>query len=212
MSSATEKIEAFFQDFPARKYRKGQVLILNGDEPSKIYYLMQGTVKQYDVSYRGEEIVLNLFKPGAFFPMSHALNGGTSPYIYEAAEDIELKICPADQVITFVREHPDILLDLLSRVYRGTDALLGRIVQLMDGSARTRLLYELIIAAKRFGSTEDDERYILDISEKELAARAGLSRETISREISKLKERGLAELKDGRITIPSLSALEARIE
>src|SRR5690606_27766063 len=137
---------------------------------------------------RGEEIVLNLFKPGAFFPMSHALNGGVSPYIFEAAEDVELKMCPSDQVVTFVREHPDILLDLLSRVYRGTDALLGRIVQLVDGSARTRLLYELIIAAKRFGITEDEEAYVLDISEKDLAARAGLSRETVSREIGKLKE------------------------
>lgn len=207
-----EKVAAFFDAYPPRKYKKGQVLILNGEQATSVHYLVSGTVKQYDVTYRGDEIVLNRFKPGAFFPMSLALNGGASTHIFEADSDIELRFCPAKDAVDFLKDNPDVLLDLLSRVYRGTDTLLGRITQLVDGSANTRLSYELILTAKRFGNLGEDGTYTLDISEKDLASHAGLSRETVSREMHKLKELGLAKLEGGKIILLNLSALEALID
>lgn len=207
-----DKVAAFFEAYPLRKYKKGQVLILNGEEAKSVHYLIKGNVKQYDVTYRGDEIVLNQFKPGAFFPMSLAVNGGTSAHIFEADTDIELRSCPAGDAVDFIKANPDVLLDLLSRVYRGTDTLLGRITQLVDGSAKTRLSYELVLSAKRFGTLNEDGSYTLAISEKDLASHAGLSRETVSREMHKLKELGLARLESGKIIIPNLPTLEAVIE
>lgn len=208
----SNKVEQFFAAYPVRKYKKGQILILKGDAPQTIHYLLKGTVKQYDIDYRGEEIVLNLFKPGAFFPMSFALNGGVSDFIFEADSDIELQPCPAAEAVKFVRDNPDVLLDLLARVYRGMDSLLGRITQLTGGSAKSRLIFELTVTAKRFGQPDGRGGYRLDISEKDLAARAGLSRETVSREMQKLKGLGLAEYDAGHIMIADLPALEASLE
>lgn len=209
MSDVAAKVESFFGTYPLRKYKKGQVLILNGEKARSVHYLIKGTVKQYDVTYRGDEIVLNLFKPGAFFPMSLVLNEAESPYIFEAESDIELRAGPPEETVEFLRTNPDVLLDLLSRVYRGTDALLGRITQLVDGSAKTRLCYELVLTAKRFGSDAEDGSHTLAISEKDLAARAGLSRETVSRELQKLKELGLVRLERNSIYLPNLTAIEA---
>lgn len=79
------------------------------------------------------------------------------------------------------------LYDLLSRVYRGVDGLLGRLTHLMASSARTRLVYELVVEGERFGTEREDGAITLDINEKDLGARAGLSRETVSREAHKLK-------------------------
>ena len=66
----TSKVNQFFSRYRPRSYDKGQILIMNGDSATDIYHLVRGTVKVYDISYRGEEIVLNVFKPPAFFPMS----------------------------------------------------------------------------------------------------------------------------------------------
>lgn len=211
MSIVSKKVEDFFEKYPARKYQKGQILILNDDEPKTIYLLRSGSVKQYDISYRGEELVLNMYKPGAFFPMSYALNGGKSQYIFEANTDIEVRQAPSEDVVSFLSTNPDVLADLLARVYRGTDALLGRIVQLADGSAKTRLVYELVITAKRFGQ-QDGDKYTLQITEKELGTRAGLSREAVSRAMQKLKSEDLANLEDGCIIIKNLTKLEKSIE
>ncbi len=205
--NVSERVKSFFGQYGLRKYKKGQVLILEGDEPKTIYFLETGTVKEYDVDYRGEEIVLNLFRPGAFFPMNLALNGGASQFILEADTDVEIRQAPVQEVIDFISLNPEITLDLLKRVFRGTDALLGRIFQLASGSAKTRLAYELVIAAKRFGE-QTEEGYKLDITEKDLAARAGLSRETVSREISKFRSSGALETGGNHIIIPDLKALE----
>jgi len=37
------------------------------------------------------------------------------------------------------------------RVYSGTDGLIGRLAHLMAGTARSRVLYELLIECRRFG-------------------------------------------------------------
>ena len=64
-----KKVEDFFGSYRPRRYAKGQILIHAQDNPESIFYLLSGRVKEYDISYRGDEIVLNVFSPPAFFPM-----------------------------------------------------------------------------------------------------------------------------------------------
>lgn len=207
----TDKIEVFFSKYRLRKYSKGQILILNGDVTDYVYNLVDGRVKQYDVTYRGDEIILNTFKPPAFFPMSIAVNKADNPYIYEAETDIDVRQAPADEVIEFLKANPDVLFDLLSRVYRGVDGLIGRMAHLMASSAKGRLMYELLIECRRFGKNQPDGSCVLKVNEKELGSRAGLSRETVSREMSKLIRDKLVRAKPGQITIKNLSVFEAHL-
>jgi CRP-like cAMP-binding protein len=202
-----EKIEKFFGQYTLRTYPKGQILILNGNPTNYVFHLKSGIVKQYDISYRGEEIILNLFKPPAFFPMSLAINGGDSLYTYEAQTSLEVQEVPIDEAVTFLKQNPDVLFDLLSRVYNGVDGLLTRVTHLMSSSARDRLLFELLIESRRFGKKLGKSGYVLEISEKELGARAGLSRETISREISKLSKNGIVKTNKQSITVPDIQAI-----
>lgn len=207
----TNKIKRFFEQYKVRKYPKKQVLILNGDDTDYVYLLEKGRVKQYDVTYRGDEIILNVFKEGAFFPMSLAINKVPNPYIYEAETEIEVRQAPAEAVVEFVRTNPDVLFDLIGRVYRGVDGLLGRLAHLMAGSAKGRLMYELLIACKRFGQVQPDGSCIITLSEKDLGARAGLSRETVSREMKKLTTEKLVKLEAGHITIHNITDFETRL-
>ncbi len=210
-ADVSKKVEEFFSRHHPRSFSKGQVLLLGGDKVEHVYYLLSGRVKQYDITYRGEEIILNLFKPGTFFPMSLAINGGTTQHIFEADTDIEIYQVPTQEAVDFIRNNADVMFDLLSRVYKGTDGILGRMVYLMSGSARSRLLYELITEAQRFSSKNVDGSYRLDISEKDLGARAGLSRETVSREINKLKKLKIIDIDNKGILIPHLDALQKKL-
>lgn len=205
------KLQKFFGDYLPRNYSKGQILLLPGDELQSVYYLVSGTVKMYDVSYRGEEIILSLFKTPAFFPMSLAINGGENTYIYEAETDIILRQAPPAEVVAFLKANPDVLYDLLSRVYRGVDGLLGRIGQLMTGTAKSRLLYELLLEAKRFGIQQKDGSCLLLLHEKDLGARAGLSRETVSREVSKLKSARLLNISSKGMLLKDLKKLQTAL-
>jgi CRP/FNR family transcriptional regulator len=208
--NVSAKLEAFFANYRTRKYAKGKILILNGDTTDYIYHMVNGKVKQYDVTYRGDEIIINVFKPPAFFPMSLAVNKVANSYIYEADTDIEVQQAPADEVVDFIKANPDVMFDLLSRVYRGVDGLLGRMSHLMASSAKARLMYELIVECRRFGDGQLED-YKLSINEVELAARAGLSRETISREMQALVKDDLVEILNHAIIVKDVKALEKKL-
>ncbi len=102
--------------------------------------------------------------------------------------------------------------DLLGRLYQGTDGLLGRLVQLMSGSAQTRLLYELVIECHRLSHKSKIGDYQLPLKEGDLAARTGLSRETVSRELHKAKDLGLVEVNGQAIVIKDLPAIEQKLK
>lgn len=210
-SKISDAIEAFFSQYRLRKYAKGQVLILNGDDTEHVFRLVSGRVKQYDVTYRGDEIILNVFKPPAFFPMSLAINKTPNPYTYQAETDVELHQAPADEVVKFLKDNPEVTFDLLSRVYRGMDGVLGRMAHLMASSAKSRLMFELLIAARRFGDKHADGQISLEMNETALAARAGLTRETVSREMKKLENDGFISLKSGVLIIKNPGAFEEKL-
>lgn len=209
--SVAKLIEDFFSQYRVRKYPKGQVLLLNGETPEYVYNLVAGRVKQYDVTYRGDEVILNVFKPPAFFSMSIVINNTSNPFIYEAETEVELRQAPAADVVKFLREHPTVTFDLLSRVYRGLDGLLDRIVHLMTGSAKSRLMFEVLVACRRFGNIQPDNSVSIKISETDLAARAGLSRETVSREMKKLEDSGLVSLKSGTLMVKDITVFEKKV-
>lgn len=204
----SDKIDRFFTGYPKRSYPKGQILIFADETPEHIFYLTSGKVRCYDVSYRGDEVIVNIFKPPAFFPMSYAINRKPNQYFYKTEEPTELHIVPVEDALSFVKDNPDVAFDLLSRLYSGIDGLLARIVHLMSGTARSRLIYELLIECRRFGKKESGGKVLLTASEGDIAARAGLSRETVSREIHKLKQRGLVSIERGGIVLLDIPSLE----
>lgn len=207
-SSISEKIDNFFSSYPERTYPKGQILLFPNEPPEHIYYVKEGCVKVYDISYRGDELIINLFKNPAFFPMSWVLNRSENKYFYSTEEPSELYVAPVDDTYAFLQENPDVVLDLMQRVYRGVDGILERMVLLMTGTARSRVVYEIIIDCKRFAKQISADEYELSTNELGLAARTGLSRETISREINKLKENKLIKVSNKSIVIKKVSSLE----
>lgn len=209
-SIVARKIEGFFAKYPLRRFKKGQILVYAGDDPPGVFHLVSGQVRQYDITESGDEVVVNVFKPPAYFPMSWVINKTPNQYFYETATPVTLRQAPAPEALKFLKDNHDVMFDLLSRVYSGSDGLLRRMAHLMGGTARSRTIFELINECRRFGKDQDGI-YVIEINESELAARAGLSRETVSRELHKLKEKGLVDTSRNSISIKNLKRLEKEL-
>jgi len=204
--TAKEKLNSFFSQFKKQTYKKGEILVRADENPSGIFYLKEGQVKVYTISEKGEEIILNIYKPGAFFPMTWALNNTQNTYFYEALTSLVLWKGPREEVVTFIQTTPEVMFDLLCRTYRGIDGLLNRMTHTLSGSARLRVVSEIIIAAKRFGTAKENF-IVVPISGKDLALQIGLSRETVSREVSQLKKENLVTFSNKTLTILNLQKL-----
>jgi len=202
-----KKIEAFFEGYRLKSFDKGHILINAGDEPAGIFHLVTGQVRQYDITDQGDKMVVNVFRPPAFFPMSWAVNKTPNQYFFETATAVTLRMAPPEDAVRFLMKNTDVTFDLLRRVYLGTDVLQRRMTHLMGGSAKTRILYELLLESRQFGQLQPNGAYIIAMRVSELATRTGLSRETVSRELGKIKGLGI-KVGRGDIEIKDLKNLE----
>lgn len=209
-----KKINDFFSQFKKLKYTRGEILVRADDDPQGIYFVLNGEVKMYSISSEGEESVLTIFKESSFFPMSWAITNISNKYYYEALTTLDVIRAPADQVIIFIKQNPDVLYDLLTRVYEGIDGLSERLVYLMSGSAYERLILEILINLKRFGKKIEINNvpsWEIVISEMDLAAQTGLTRETVSRELKILKDKKIVSYQRMKLIVSDLYLLEAEL-
>jgi CRP/FNR family cyclic AMP-dependent transcriptional regulator len=176
----------FLSHYPLKHYPKGSVLISPNEELDYMYFLESGDVRKYDVNKYGDQIVMNIFSAPILFPLSWALNRTPNRYYFEALSSLTARPIPTDELTAYLKSDPSMVYALLQQVYSGLENSQRRVVYLTHGSVRSRLLFELLIEARRSGEEQQDGSYILNVSESEIAQRAGLSRETISREIAKL--------------------------
>ena len=200
-------LDDFFAVYPLREIEKGEIILRPDELLGNVFYLVEGSVVQYDISSAGNEVIVNAFKPGAFFPMSLAINRTPSEYFFETATPIAVRMAPVEKTVEFLKANPEVMLDLLTRVYRGADGLLRRMAHLMGGNAKTRLIFELINAAYRFGKQGQDG-ILIPLTENDIAKRSGLSRETVSRTMNKLKTEGLVQIRQAGILVIDVRKLE----
>ena len=210
-SAVTQKTHDFFSPYPIKKYDDKEIIIYAGDDPRGVYFLLSGQVKQYDISSRGAEVVVNMFKPPAFFPMTWAINKTPNTYFFASHNSTTLKVAPAQDALNFIQANNDVLYDLLRRIFLGAEGVQRRMVHMMSGTAKTRVLFELILCCQRFGEVKPDGSCKILLYETELACRVGISRETTSRELNKLKQAGLLNMTRKYIFIKDLSNLEKEL-
>src|SRR5690606_16084200 len=121
--SIENKLEQLFAKSTSRLYAKGDIIVCADRDPEGVMLIDSGIVEQYDLTSAGNKLVVNRFKPKAFFPMSWAINRTPNPYFYSAATSVSVRYVAADTVMSFIKQNPDVALDLLSRVYSGTDGI-----------------------------------------------------------------------------------------
>lgn len=202
MDSSAEAVVATFFEKREEKYRaKDTILAMPGSNLKAVMYLVDGIVEQYDITPEGNKVIVNIFKPGSFFPMSWAINNTPNSYFFAALSDVRFKQAAPEAVVQLLKDNPEVAFDLLSRVYKGTDAILRRLVLASSGMASARLIFELIVEAYRFGVKKGDGVIAVKVKQGSLAARSGLARETVSRELHKLERAGLVELRAGEIVL-----------
>lgn len=212
MVNNSKKIADFFSIYPLKIYDNREVVIHPQMPLLKVFYIVEGRVSQYDITSAGSEVVVNVFKSGAFFPMSTAINGTRNLYYFEASTEVIAHVAPPDDVVQFLKDNPEITFDLLSRVYLGVDGALRRMAHLMGGDSESRLLFELLNAAYRFGEQQEDGSILLPLKEGDIARHSGLARETVNRNIQNLKNSGLVSVEHNSIRITDTQKLEAILD
>ncbi len=207
-SDESHKIRAFFSTHTPFHEAPGGVLIRPDERPSFIYFLETGVVEQIKTTLKGQELTLNYYKPGSFFPLMDSLTDIPNQYAFIALEDCTGFKAPVDAVIKWVKSDADISFDITKRLLKGLHGMLVKTEKLMQRDATAIVAQTILTFLARFPKTDANSPVIsISFTHQQLADSTGLSRETITRELSLLKRQGVISVEQKHITIHSVSEL-----
>jgi CRP-like cAMP-binding protein len=202
-------LQKLFADYPIERYKRNQIILKADINPTDMYYLEEGFVRLYAVSAQNEVIFSHIFKPKSCFPLTWLFNGTSNRYFYEALGKVTLRKAPVWRVKKVITKKPDLLNLYAGKLLLGIDGLLARMESLVldDAYGKTVLLF--LYLAKSFGIKEGSRIIIsIPLSQREVASWIGVTRETASLMVEKLKAKGLIDFKGRQYVINNLKLLQ----
>jgi CRP/FNR family cyclic AMP-dependent transcriptional regulator len=162
-----------------RRYRKGTVLIEEGDRGDTLYVVLAGQLRAYSANAAGKEITYGLYGPGEYLG-EMSLDGGPRSASVITTADSVCAVVGRVELERFIAEQPGFAFELLAKVIRRARAatLTARQLALNDVYGRLRdCLLQLA------GPPDADGRCALrePVTHLDLARRLGCSREMVSR-------------------------------
>ena len=186
-----------------------QVLVQENDWGETLYLILEGMAKVRCFSPDGEEVVLSLLGPGDVFGEMTLLDEEPRSADVIALIPLRLAKFPGAVFRRLMLGRAPLAVGIARLQSRRLRTLNRRFaVHAADGM--TRLLNALLELACCNGDREDPLATIPLLAQRELAVLAGLSRETTSRTLSKLKEKGQLEVTDHGMRLLSTQPLEKR--
>jgi CRP-like cAMP-binding protein len=191
-------------------YNKGEFVIRPGEAPPGVFYIESGLVKAYVITNYGEENLLIIRKEGEVLALTWAITGQDRHIIYQALAPTTVLQLKKNVFVEFIRNNPGAalpLVDLITDMYRSHSQ---RILNLEYRSVRERLISFLLVAAERFGRPTAEGLLIdVPLKHQDIASSINATRETTSRAITLLEQKGLVTNQQTRIILHDLEKLQA---
>lgn len=198
-----------------KKIKKGE-LLLSYSDGSSVILIEKGYVKRYLLSRDGNASIQGIYGPRYIFPLTGVFRRllgkkiyhSSESYFYEAVTDVEYYSCPTSALIDMIDKNPliyrDLLIDAGKRLQASTQTLDNQSLK----NARQRIAHLLVYLAREFGKKSSKGTKIeIPLRHQDLADILNISRETASRELSKLKGKIVVSGRS-QIIIPDISKLE----
>ncbi len=199
-------LHAFFGQFNLELFAKGETIAAPAN--GKIFFLTKGVVKMLGISKKEEALTLNIYKAYSLFPIPLIFDM-QNKYTFISLTKTQGYFAPKKDFTKFIIKNPTILLDLLKRIYRGLDGFYMLSETLLSKDAFHRVLTQLIIYARRFGQKNNDIiTFDWPLTHRQLASQTGLARESVTRQIKKLQNKGLVGYSGKKLYVHDLSKLE----
>ena len=186
-----------------------QVLLLQQDEGEGIAVIQTGLAKVRAYTPDGEEAVMAVLGPGDLMGEMAVLAAGVRNADVVALTPLKVVKLRAGAYRELLLTDGAISL-ALARLLAGRLTALNRRFLLRGGDATTRLLGVLLDLAHTCSGGKDPLALIPPLPQRELAAMAGLSRETTSRTFAQLRERGMVIGDPQGMRIADLQCLRKR--
>lgn len=191
----------------SRTHPPNQVILLENDWGSSVYFVLDGWVKIRTYNLDGKEVTLNILGPGELFGEMAALDEVPRSTDVITLAPTTIGNMPAQDFVQLIHTEPLAgirLAQLMGRRLRQVN----RRLRLRESDSTSRVADILLFLADGQGQKSDSGIKIPNLPHRELSSLSGLARETVTRVLSKLEKRGLIQRDRDVLCIPDINALE----
>lgn len=186
-----------------RRYRRNTWLFHQGDRSEFVVLLLQGHVKIVATTAAGDASILSVRGPYELVGELGVLDSALRLAGAMALEPISARVIAAEEFRALFADHPSMAFAVVRMLVRRLQEADRRRAEFGSADSTYRVARVLTDMAKT------DE--LIALSQQEIAAMAGTSRESVARALMALRAQGLVATDRRRITVLDLPALQALI-
>ncbi len=189
-----------------RRVDKGQMIFFESSPAEGFYVVAEGRVKIFKTAPDGREAVMHVMGPGETFGEVAVFQGGTFPAHAMAVENARVLFLPRKGLVDRITRDPTLAMNMLAALSRKLRVFTTKVESLTLHETPQRLAAYLLHASELKG---DADTFRLDMAKGVLAGMLGTARETLSRCLGKLAERGAVSVDGREVTIVDRDYLQA---
>lgn len=192
-------------------YKRNSIILMEDDSKNFMYIIFSGKIKVVRVNPDGKEQILVIRKRGDFFGEMTLLDGKSQPATIVAMEDASVGLISKNDFEQYFMKDTNVLKEIISMLcerLRESWVML-RLLSMPDAETRVRAVLAHISSI--YGI--NDVRGVIipfKLTHREIADFAALTRETVSRMLSRLIQSGEIEMNGTRTIVlkPSFFSLK----
>jgi CRP-like cAMP-binding protein len=202
-----EERERLQPRFLTRSYRRGDVLVQQGDPSANVFVLDEGHAAVRVATEHSESLTVTVIGPGATFGEIAGLSGTeTRTATVVALDAVTARVLPHRVFEDVRRRHPAVDRAIAEALAARVDDLSRRLAEATYETVQRRCGRRLLELADLMAAPGGRTASI-PVTQEDLAGLVGATRPTVNQVIGRLSEAGLIRLGRGRIEVPDRAAL-----
>ncbi|MGE4279347.1 MAG: Crp/Fnr family transcriptional regulator [Magnetospirillum sp.] len=211
---ASAALSALNQRKRIKQRARGSVLFHQGDTVGSLYRLLSGVVLLSQVDRNGVSVVSHMVCPGQTLGFRAYIDGGVHGVSAVCATDAVLCSIPADAVSPAFMTLPPLERVFASHVAAELSATEDALLALSTQPVRDRMLMVFARLYRQFGEGIENGgcRLLLPLLRSDIAALAGIARETFSRSMRGLEDEQLVLVDGDEAVFPDMARFRQAAE
>lgn len=190
-----EKISELNNLVKQKKFKKGELIYLEGEIGKNIYIIESGLVKLYRSNKEGNQYILRLLKAGDFFGELVLFKNEELSSSAEAVGECTICMLPKNELEKLIKSSPELSYKLLSAITSRLNKTENKLQSLALEDAKEKTMRLLLELAKESGLKNNKGILVdLPLSRDGLANLIGTTQETLSRKLSELQQEGIISI------------------
>src|SRR6478672_6882355 len=190
-----------------RSHPSNQVILLENDWGTSVYFILDGWVKIRTYNLDGKEVTLNILGKGELFGEMAAIEEAPRSTDVITLAPTLIGNMPSQDFVQLIHTEP--LAGIrLAQLMAGRLRQVNRRLRLRESDSTSRVADILLFLAEGQGKGSKKGVEIPNLPHRELSSLSGLARETVTRVLNKLEKKELIVRDRDILCIPDMHALE----